>query len=180
MSLHLLVSHVSGECCISVSCPGQIGYLIRLVRVCQDSKKSYFLFRSCHLRFILIMAEVPTSPLIRLKQKLTKTSALSSETIRVVGVRDRTETVGETPVKTRGCLSNILTRYKRPHLVPSRGAGGGPAREGRLRVPATVSLPSYNLVLGHRGSHLASCYRSGVSRAGDSRPSRGYYNRRSR
>ena len=54
------------------------------------------------------------------------------------------------------------------------------AREGRLRVPATVSLPSYNLVLGHRGSHLSSCYRSGVSRAGDSRPSRGYYNRRSR
>ena len=62
------------------------------------------------------MADTPRSPLVRLRQRLTGlTGAAKSETIRVVTARPREERPGSGPVKTKGCLSTILARSRRPH-----------------------------------------------------------------
>ena len=90
------------------------------------------------------MADHPTSPLIRLKQKLLPSGLRSSPTVRVVSARPRPETEPQT--KTRGCLT-VLTRYRRPYTTTRRG---GEVKEGRVRVPGTVGLASSNLVLGPR------------------------------
>ena len=120
------------------------------------------------------MADTPTSPLVKLRQRLLPGGLAKSETVRVVAVKAKDEKAGSTPVKTKGCLSDILSRYRRP-LTASRLAGRG--SEVRFRVPATLSLPSANLVVGGtRGTY----YRSAVSRGNDTRPHRNYYNRRSR
>ena len=125
------------------------------------------------------MANTPTSPLVKLKQRLLSGGGgAKSEAVRVVTVKARDERAGCTPVKTKGCLSNISSRYRRPlPLTCSRLAVTG--CEGRFRVPATVSLPSANMVVGS-SSHRGTFYRSCVSRGNDSRQSRSYYNRRSR
>ena len=125
------------------------------------------------------MATTPTSPLVKLKQRLLSGGGggVKSETVRVVTVKARDERTGHTTqVKTKGCLSNISSRYRRP-LLCSRLAVTG--CEGRFRVPATVSLPSANMVVGS-SSHRGTFYRSCVSRGNDSRQNRSYYNRRSR
>ena len=64
------------------------------------------------------MADTPTSPLVRLKQRLLPRGLVKSETIRVVAARAKEERVGSGPVKTKGCLSHLVTRSRRPYTTP--------------------------------------------------------------
>ena len=122
------------------------------------------------------MAGTPTSPLVILRQRLLPGGLTKSETVRVVAAKPRDERVGSAPVKTKGCLSTILTRSRRPYTSSTSCSRVG--GEGRFRIPATVNLPSANLVVGGQSG---TYYRSCVTRANDTRQSRNsYYNRRSR
>ena len=121
------------------------------------------------------MADSPTSPLVRLKQRLLPIALAKSETVRVVAARAKEERLGSAPVKTKGCLSHLVGRSRRPYTSSRLHQAGG---EGRFRIPATVNLPSANLVVG---GQTGTYYRSCVTRANDTRQSRSsYYNRRSR
>ena len=79
------------------------------------------------------------------------------------------------PQKTKGCLSKILSQYKKPYIGTKRHGGGG-VSHGTFRVPANMTLPSANIVT--RGNYSAYS-RSCVTRANDFKP-RHYYRQKSR